>query len=99
MKNVRKVDCVLAKKNVACVAGASSAVFSCAHYPAHYFQAPATQAKKTALYLSVNVFSRKVLFGDTIFTRDRHFTWSSEAREGLAAYRLKEYLHISVINI
>ena len=65
MKNVRKVDCVPAKKN--------------------------------ALYLSVNVFSRKVLFGDTIFTRDRHFTWSSEAREGLAAYRLKEYLHISVI--
>ena len=38
-----------------------------------------------------------VLFGDTIFTRDRHFTWSSEPREGLAAYRLKEYLHISVI--
>ena len=67
MKNVRKVDCVPAKKN--------------------------------ALYLSVNVFSRKVLFGDTIFTRDRHFTWSSEAREGLAAYKLKEYLHISVINI
>ena len=67
MKNVRKVDCVPAKKN--------------------------------ALYLSVNVFSRKVLFGDTIFTRDRHFTRSSEARKGLAAYRLKEYLHISVINI
>ena len=54
-------------------------------------------AKKNALYLSVNVFSRKVLFGDTIFTRDRHFTWSSEPREGLAAYRLKEYLHFSVI--
>ena len=44
-------------------------------------------AKKNALYLSVNVFSRRVLFGDTIFTRDRHFTWSSEPREGLAAYR------------
>ena len=54
-------------------------------------------AKKNALYLSVNVLSRKVLFGDTLFTRDRHFTWSSEARERLAAYRLKEYLHISVI--
>ena len=67
MKNVRKVDCVPAKKN--------------------------------ALYLSVNVFSRKVLFGDTIFTRDRHFTWSSEPRESitLAAYRFKEYPHFSVI--
>ena len=62
MKNVRKVDCVPAKKN--------------------------------ALYLSVNVFSRKVLFGDTIFyvsnwRRDRHFTWSSEPREGLAICRAK----------
>ena len=54
-------------------------------------------AKKNALYLSVNVFSRKILFGDTIFTRDHHFTWSSKAHEGLAAYRLKEYLHFSVI--
>ena len=53
--------------------------------------------KKNAIYLSVNVFNRRVLFGNTIFTRDRHFTWSSEPREGLAAYRLKEYLHISVI--
>ena len=40
-------------------------------------------------YLSVNVFSTKVLIGDTIFyvsnwRRDRHFTWSSEPREGLA---------------
>ena len=54
-------------------------------------------AKNNALYLSVDVFGRKVLFGDTMFTRDRHFTWSSEPREGLAAYRLKEYLHFSVI--
>ena len=54
-------------------------------------------AQKNALYLSVNVFSRRVLFGDTIFIRDRHFTWPSEPREGLVAYRLKEYLHISVI--
>ena len=35
--------------------------------------------KKKALYLSVNVFSTKVLIGDTIFyvsnwRRDRHFT-------------------------
>ena len=40
--------------------------------------------------MSVNVFSTKVLIGDTIFyvsywRRDRHFTWSSEPRESLAA--------------
>ena len=45
-------------------------------------------------YLSVNVFSTKVLFGDTIFyvsnwRRDRHFTWSSEPREGLACCSAK----------
>ena len=50
--------------------------------------------KKNALYLSVNVFSTKVLIGDTIFyvsywRRDRHFTWSSEPREGLAACSTK----------
>ena len=33
---------------------------------------------KKSLYLSVNVYSTKVLIGD------RHFTWSSEPREGLA---------------
>ena len=46
------------------------------------------------LYLSVNVFSTKVLIGDTIFyfsywRGDRHFTWSSEPREGLAACSTK----------
>ena len=51
--------------------------------------------KKNALYLSVNVFSTKVLIGDTMFyvsswRRDRHFTWSSEPREGPAACRAKE---------
>ena len=51
--------------------------------------------KQNALYLSVNVFSTKVLIGDTIFyvsywRRDRHFTWSSEPREGLAAGKAKE---------
>ena len=45
--------------------------------------------KKKALYLSVNVFSMKVLIRDTIFyisnwRRDCHFTWSSQLREGLA---------------
>ena len=45
-------------------------------------------------YLSVNVFSTKVLIGDTIFyvsnwRRDRHFTWSSEPREGLACCSAK----------
>ena len=49
---------------------------------------------KKALYLSVNVFSTKVLIGDTIFyvsywRRDRHFTWSSEPREGLACCSAK----------
>ena len=53
--------------------------------------------KKNALYLRGNVFSRRVLSGDTIFTRDRKFAWSSEPPEGLATYRLKEYLHFSVI--
>ena len=45
-------------------------------------------------YLSINVFSTKVLIGDTIFyvsnwRRDRHFTWSSEPREGLACCSAK----------
>ena len=49
---------------------------------------------KKRLHLSVNVFSTKALIGDTIFTspnRDgtRHFTWSSEPREGLAACSAK----------
>ena len=40
--------------------------------------------------LSINVFSTKVLIGDTIFyvsnwRRDRHFTWSSDPRQSLAA--------------
>ena len=50
--------------------------------------------KKNALYLSVNVFSTKVLIGDTIFyfpywRGNRHFTWSSKPREGLAACSTK----------
>ena len=44
--------------------------------------------------MSVNVFSTKVLIGDTIFyvsnwRRDRHFTWSSEPHEGLACRSAK----------
>ena len=51
-------------------------------------------AKKNPLYLSVKVFSTKVLTGDTIFyvsywRRDRHFTLSSEPREGLTVRRAK----------
>ena len=51
--------------------------------------------KKNALYLSVSVFSTKVLIGDFIFyvsnwRRDQHFTWSSEPRDGLVAYTAKE---------
>ena len=50
--------------------------------------------KKMHFFLSVNVFSTKVLIGDTIFyvsnwRRDRHFTWSSEPREGLACCSAK----------
>ena len=50
--------------------------------------------KKMHFNLSVNVFSTKVLIGDTIFyvsnwRRDRHFTWSSEPREGLACCSAK----------
>ena len=46
--------------------------------------------EEKALYLSFNVFSTKILIGETIFyvfnwRQDRHFTWSSEPREGLAA--------------
>ena len=39
--------------------------------------------EKNALYLSVKVFSAKILIGDTIFT------WWSEPREGLAACNAK----------
>ena len=47
-----------------------------------------------ALYLSVNVFSTKVLIEDTNFTSPtgnayRLFTWSSEPREVLAICRVK----------
>ena len=45
-------------------------------------------------FVSVNVISTKVLIEHTIFyvsywRRDRHFTWSSEPREGLAACSTK----------
>ena len=49
-----------------------------------------------ALYLSVNVFSTKVPTGPghyfyvSYWRRDRHFTWSSEQREGLAICSAKE---------
>ena len=50
--------------------------------------------KKNALFLSVNVFSMKVLIRDTIFyvsnwRWDCHFTWSSEPFEGLACCSAK----------
>ena len=56
---------------------------------------PSKCKKKKALHLSVNVFSTNVLIGDTIFyvsnwRRDRHFTWSSESREGLVCCSTKE---------
>ena len=59
-----------------------------------------SREKQKALFLSVNVFSTKVLIGDTIFTSPTGdgtaiSTWSSEPREGqpFAAQRL--YLHSS----
>ena len=44
--------------------------------------------------MRVNVFSTKVLIGDTIFSasywrQDRHFMWSSKPCEGLAACSTK----------
>ena len=50
--------------------------------------------EKKALYLSVNVFSTKVLIGDAIsyvsyWRGERHFTWSSEPRDGLPVCRVK----------
>ena len=41
-------------------------------------------------FLYVNIFSTKVVIGDTVFyvsywSRDRHFTWSPEPCKGLAA--------------
>ena len=51
--------------------------------------------KEIALYLSVNVFSRKVKLG-TLFlrllveTEPRHFKWTSEPHEGLPVCRAKK---------
>ena len=59
----------------------------------YLFQARGFETDQCAL--SVNVFS----MNDTYFTSPAptHFTWSSEPREGLAAYSAKKYLHFSVI--
>ena len=47
--------------------------------------------KKMHFYLRVNVFSTKVLNGDTIFLRLLlEFTWSTEPREGQACCSAKE---------
>ena len=54
-----------------------------------------TKREKKALYLSVNVFSTKVpicmghYFYVSYWRRDRHFMWSSEPREDLAACSTK----------
>ena len=52
---------------------------------------------KNAPYLTVNVFSTKVLIEDTVFyvscrRQDRHFTWSSEPHEGLTFCKAKGVL-------
>ena len=54
-----------------------------------------TTALKKCTFLSVDVFSSKLLIGDTIiyvcyWRRDRHFARSSESREGLPVCRAKE---------
>ena len=59
-----------------------------------FFNFECTCTCTCTFYLSVNVFSTNVLIGDTIFyvsnwRRDRHFTWSSEPREGLACCSAK----------
>ena len=65
---------------------ASSNFVSDFHWPAdHLLEVQCVYGLKKALYLSVNVFSTKLLIGDTIWRRDRHFTWSSEPRKGLTA--------------
>ena len=51
--------------------------------------------KQKSTLFECQVFSTRVLIGDTIFyvsnwRRDRHFTWSSEPREGLAACSAKK---------
>ena len=67
--------------------------WSLSTYPIHAVQQTTTALKKCTL--SVNVFSSKVLIGDTIiyvcyWRRDRHFARSSEPREGLPVCRAKE---------
>ena len=63
-------------------------------YTSAYQKNKIKKIKKNVLYLSVNAFSTKVLIGGhyinvSYWRRDRHFTWSSEPREGLAICRAK----------
>ena len=65
--------------------------------PAYIMSSEFTREVNNALYLSVNVFSTKVLTGDTIFyvslwRRDCHFTWSAwspKPSEGLTVCNAK----------
>ena len=55
---------------------------------------PAHNAPQNTLYLSVDIFSTKVLIGDIIFTsptgdNTTFYWWSSDPRESLAACRAK----------
>ena len=55
---------------------------------------PAHNAPQNTLYLSVDIFSTKVLIGDIIFTSSTgdnttFYWWSSDPRESLAACRAK----------
>ena len=67
-------------------------------FTAAYNTGLGTSRKKMHL-LNVNAFSTKVLIRDTSFMSptDRHFTWSSEPREGLATCNAKGVPYFSVI--
>ena len=44
------------------------------------------------MYLARKYYLGTLFFGLSYWRRDRHFTWSSEAREGLPVCRAKEVL-------
>ena len=56
-----------------------------------------TKRKKNALSLSVNVFSRKVLIGDTIFTSSAILRVHPSHAKVYRFAEQREYLHFSVI--
>ena len=49
------------------------------------------------MYLEVIYYRLEKTIFYSYWRHDCHFKWSFKPREGLAAYRAKEYLHFSVI--